>query len=102
VESFLCPKKVSTWSYKAQYGIAEFQPGMEEPVEVPVAAEPETPEPVETETETKEPAAIEYLEDGSSEDGYSVLQKGLFFVVIIGCVAMYIRMSNKKNKRYLP
>lgn len=92
----------------AQYGIAEFEPGMEEPVEVPVAAEPETPEPeisepVETEPEAEEPAVIEDLEDDASEeDGYSVLQKGLFFAVIIGCVAVYIRMSAKKTKRYLP
>ena len=32
--------------------------------------------------------------------GYSVLQKGLFLVVILGCVAAYLRMNSKKGKRY--
>ena len=33
-------------------------------------------------------------------EGYSVLQKGLFFVVILSCVALYIRTTGKKAKRF--
>lgn len=33
-------------------------------------------------------------------EGFSWLQKGLFLGVILGCVAAYIRMNSKKDKRY--
>jgi len=39
--------------------------------------------------------------DTTSEESFSILQKGLFLAVILGCVAVYIRMNSKKgSKRY--
>jgi len=40
--------------------------------------------------------------DMTTEEGFSILQKGLFFMTILGCVAFYIRMNNNKKgtKRY--
>lgn len=39
--------------------------------------------------------------DTTSEESFSILQKGLFLAVILGCVAVYIRMNSKRNsKRY--
>ncbi|RDW67649.1 peptidyl-prolyl cis-trans isomerase-2 [Coleophoma cylindrospora] len=82
---------------EAQYGIADFQPGMEEPIEVPVVPVPE-PEAVTPVT----PAAQnpEVIEELDSEDGFSIMQKGLFFAVIVGCFAMYMKINGRKNKRY--
>lgn len=53
------------------YGIAEFQSGMGE-------AEGEA---------------------AGEAEGYSVMQKGLFFVVILACVALYLRVTAKKANR---
>ena len=36
--------------------------------------------------------------DHTAEESYTLLQKGLFLAVILGCVAVYLRMSSKKNK----
>jgi hypothetical protein len=33
-------------------------------------------------------------------EGYSIMQKGLFFVVILSCVAIYLRITGKKEKRF--
>jgi hypothetical protein len=33
-------------------------------------------------------------------EGYNVLQKGFFFVVILSCVALYVRMTAKKSKPF--
>lgn len=61
----------------AEYGTADFQPGMEE-----------------TEGEAVVPESV------LSSEGFSVLQKGLLLAVILGCVAVYVRMSGKKKGRY--
>lgn len=84
-----------------EYGTAEFQHGMEE-VEIPLTpTDPSTPAaatavipvvgtPPKTETE----------EFGyADEAGYTLLQKGLFLAVILGCVAFYVRM-NRRNKKF--
>ncbi|KAA8575833.1 hypothetical protein EYC84_004923 [Monilinia fructicola] len=84
------------------YGTAEFQPGMEE-VEVPLTpidtskpAAPTADIPVvgtpQTETETEE---FGYADEAS----YTLLQKGLFLAVILGCVAFYVRM-NRRSRKY--
>jgi hypothetical protein len=36
--------------------------------------------------------------EGEAE-GYSAMQKGLFFVVILACVALYLRVTAKKANR---
>ena len=36
------------------------------------------------------------IHDHTAQEGYTLLQKGLFFAVILGCIAGYLRMSNKK------
>jgi hypothetical protein len=33
------------------------------------------------------------IEDVGASEGWSLLQKGLFLVVIVGCIAVYLRMS---------
>jgi len=33
-------------------------------------------------------------------EGYNVLQKAFFLGVILGCIMVYLRMSNKKDKRF--
>ncbi|ESZ95681.1 peptidyl-prolyl cis-trans isomerase B [Sclerotinia borealis F-4128] len=82
-----------------EYGIAEFQSGMEE-VEVPLAPiDPSTP---------AAPAAVipvvgtpqtETEDFGyADEAGYTLMQKGLFLAVILGCVGFYVRM-NRRSKR---
>ena len=38
------------------------------------------------------------IHDHTAEEGYTLLQKGLFFAVILGCVAVYLRMSSKKGQ----
>lgn len=73
---------------------------MEEPVEVPVVPEPEVTTPATPATPAAEdPKVIEELEKEDAE-GFSVMQKGLFFAVIIGCVAMYIKVRGRKSKRF--
>lgn len=70
---------------------------MEEQVEVPISSVPDVVTPA-----TEEPAVIADLEeDVTTTEEFSVLEKGFFFAAIIGCVALYMKMKNRKNKRYL-
>ncbi|QSZ29807.1 hypothetical protein DSL72_004325 [Monilinia vaccinii-corymbosi] len=82
------------------FGNAEFQPGMEE-AEVPLKP-----------TDSSKPAATtavvpvvgapktETEEFGyADEAGYTLVQKGVFLAVILGCVAFYMRM-NRRSKKY--
>lgn len=89
-----------------EYGKAEFQPGQEEPVEIPIADETQAAAPAKT-SEAVAPVVpvipstpIIDAEDAEAEEGYSVLQKGVFFAFIIGCVVVYVRMSSKRTKRF--
>jgi hypothetical protein len=38
------------------------------------------------------------ITDHTAEESYTLLQKGLFLAVILGCVAAYLRMSSKKGQ----
>jgi len=38
--------------------------------------------------------------DFTGTEGYSLLQKGLFFGVILGCMMVYMRMSRKRGRGY--
>jgi len=39
--------------------------------------------------------------DATIVEGYSVLQKGLFLVIVVSCVVVYMRMRmNIKEKRF--
>jgi len=67
-----------------EYGHAEFQPSMEE-VEVPIVTDPTGIAAPATTTV----AAIVSESDASSAE-YTLLQKGLFLAVILGCVAVHI------------
>jgi peptidyl-prolyl cis-trans isomerase B (cyclophilin B) len=40
------------------------------------------------------------ITDDISTEGFSLLQKGFFLAVILGCVAVYMRMNNKKTRRF--
>lgn len=66
---------------------------VEEPIELgekPVTEPVKTPE---ADSTIVEPIT-------SSSEGFSVLQKGLLLAVILGCVAGYVRMSNKRKGRF--
>jgi peptidyl-prolyl cis-trans isomerase B (cyclophilin B) len=77
-----------------EYGHAEFQPGMEE-VEVPIVTDPTSnAAPVVT------PVVAVTSETDASSAEYTLLQKGLFLAVILGCVAVYMKMGKKNAKRY--
>lgn len=73
------------------YGIAEFQPGQSEAVaEVPISeSQP-----------TKIPTIVAPASDVVVKESFTLLQKGLFFLVILGCVAAYMRMGGRKEKRF--
>jgi len=38
--------------------------------------------------------------ESESADGFTWLQKGLFFAVIVGIVVAYLRMNKRKGSRY--
>ena len=73
------------------YGKAEFQPGMEEVDEIPIVP---TTSPI-------SPPIVPVPEADAivAAESYGILQKGLFLAVILGCVAVYIRMTTRGNKR---
>lgn len=73
------------------YGIAEFKAGESEPVaEVPISdAQP-----------TKIPTIVAPASDVVVKESFTLVQKGLFFLVILGCVAAYLRMGGRKEKRF--
>jgi hypothetical protein len=81
------------------YGKAEFRPGMEDVDEAPIVPTSSATAP--TSTAPALPIVGSPITDDIAEESYSILQKGLFFAVIMGCVAVYIRMSNKRGKQYL-
>lgn len=69
------------------YGIAEFQPGQSEQAELPIV--------------TSIPTIVKPVSDVVARESWSLLQKGLFFFAILGCVYAYLRMKgNKKEKRF--
>lgn len=81
----------SSVSCTDEYGRAEFQAGMGEVSEEPSDSFPS--------------AITTHLADASVTDDvsaqtFSVLQKALFLLVILGCVAGYMRMGNRKKGRY--
>lgn len=83
---------------KDEYGKAEFQPGMEEVDQQPIAITSSIAAP----ENTKVPVVVMAPNTGaSSVEGYSILQKGLFLAVILGCVAGYLRMNQKRDKRFM-
>jgi hypothetical protein len=38
------------------------------------------------------------ISDHTAEESYTILQKGLLLAVILGCVAVYLKISSKKGK----
>jgi hypothetical protein len=72
------------------YGIAEFQPGQGEGAELPISES----------NPSKVPTIVEPVSDVVVKESFTLLQKGLFFMVILGCVAAYMRMGSKKEKRF--
>lgn len=75
------------------YGKAAFAPGAEEvdDTTAPAKSNPAT---------TPEMSAADLTKLENIAEGYSAMQKGLFFVVILSCVALYVRVTSKKAKRY--
>jgi hypothetical protein len=62
---------------------------MEEPEEPNIS---QSFEPVPTTTST----SFSKIEDAVTSEGMGVLQKALFLAVILGCIAVYLRMSKVK------
>lgn len=86
-----------------EYGGAEFVAGQEEPVEVPNAATTSSlSAPAKTETAAPAVPVIPTTPkvDVEAGEGYSLVQKALFFAVILGCVVAYMKMSNKRTRRF--
>jgi len=54
----------------------------------------------ETEEEVVVPPTVTPSTSVAVTEGYSLLQKGLFLAVILGCVAIYVRMNGKKKGRF--
>jgi hypothetical protein len=50
---------------------------------------------------TQVPVVMAPNTEASSVEGYSILQKGLFLAVILGCVAGYLRMNQKRGKQFM-
>ena len=63
-------------------------------------SETETAAPASTTTIATIPVVGEAEIDTTQVEGFSVVQKGLFLAVILGCVAVYIRMNSKKGRKY--
>lgn len=80
-----------------EYGIAEFRPGMEEAAEVPIAISSSPAGPAST---AVVPPVVAPVSDDVAAEGFTLLQKGLFLAVILGCVAVYMRMTSKKEKTF--
>jgi len=86
------------------YGKAEFRGGASEPDDIPTPMPPPTlatATPISVPVPTsKPPVLVLDPEYDNSAVGYSLLQKGFFFAAILGCIVVYLRMSNKKHKRF--
>ncbi|KAF4624604.1 hypothetical protein G7Y89_g13565 [Cudoniella acicularis] len=76
---------------EAEYGRAEFQKGMSEPDDEPTTS-------IAAPAPTAVIPVVGTPEIEPTSEGYSILQKGLFLAVILGCVAAYLRMSTKKKR----
>lgn len=84
------------------YGKAEFQPGMDEEEGALLSTPANAPGFA---AETSVPVIPELPTIGEKVDevaiaGFSLFQKGLFLVVILGLVAMYMRMKKRAGGRY--
>ena len=92
----------------AQYGKAEFVAGQEEVEDTPTSSSSLISAPTHEALPIVDPpqsdhAAADSLADSSAEgwgEGYSILQKCFFLGVILGCIAVYLRMSNKRSDGY--
>jgi hypothetical protein len=94
-----------------QYGKAEFRNGASEPEDVlPSTVYPPAAVPT---ANTLPSATAKPVYEGEDEDmdldldmqhtaseGFGLLQKGLFFAVIVGCFVVYLRMGAVKKERY--
>jgi len=81
------------------YGKAEFRGSFSEPEDTPAIPSTPTTSTIAPPSTSKPSTHVESEYDNLSE-GYSVLQKGLFFFAILGCIVVYLRMNKKKDKRY--
>lgn len=82
------------------YGGAEFVAGQEEPDEVPILAQPTDVASPATTSIVPIPVVGEAHPDYNAREGFTLLQKGLFFGVILGVVAVWMKMNGRKQKRY--
>jgi len=83
------------------YGMAEFQPGESEPEEPTMPVQPVPPTDP---TMPVQPEPVFPGDDGTDitaagSEGLSLMQKGIFLVVILACVAIYVRINTSYNGR---
>jgi len=71
---------------------------MEEPAEIPIDETPAGSEAHESVPATPE-VVTPAVTTQASEEGYSIVQKGLFFGVLVGCFAAYLRVNSRSYKR---
>jgi hypothetical protein len=55
--------------------------------------------PAATSTIAAIPVVGSAITDDISTEGFTILQKGLFLAIILGCVAGYMRMNSKRTRR---
>jgi hypothetical protein len=79
-------------------------PGQEEAEDTPTPSPSPTPSSTLISAPTHDalpivdtPQQSDHAAVGGSAEGYSVLQKGLFLAVILGCIAVYVRMSKRSD-----
>jgi len=82
--------------FAKEYGHAQFVPGMGE-VSATSASDPKTS----LKSAVVPPVINAEATTALENEGFSWLQKGLFFSIILGCVVAYFRRNTKTEKRYL-
>lgn len=85
-----------------EYGHAEFVAGQEEVDDTPIVSTSTVAAAAPAKTDVVPPVVPVSEIDADTESAeWSVLQKGLFLMVILGCIAVWMKVgNNKKAKRY--
>ncbi|TAQ84072.1 hypothetical protein B7494_g7600 [Chlorociboria aeruginascens] len=77
---------------EAQYGLAEFQPGMEEKIEPIIEAS------ISDEIPALPVVGISPHADTSPAEGFNILEKVLFLGIILGAVALFMQLNRGRSQ----
>jgi len=84
-----------------EYGHAEFVAGQEEVDDTPIVSTSTVAAAAPAKTDVVPVVPVPDTDAETESAEWSVLQKGLFLMVILGCVAVWMKVgNNKKAKRY--